>query len=168
MPERMPRPTSHVTRLGLLATALALALLAGACKSELAPPPGDVASALTVPDLEGETFDPTTLRGKPVILMFWRIGCQYCMNELPIVAKVARAQGAAAVAVLVAGSKESAKEIAKDFDGIVLVDDGTLRKRYDITKVPYTLVLRGDGTAARAFLGEQSESTLTGAVAGVN
>ncbi len=166
MPERMPRPTPHVTRLGLLA--IALALLAGACKSELAPPSGDVASALAVPTLDGDTFDPTTLRGKPVVLMFWRVGCQYCMDELPIVAKVARDQGAVAIAVLVAGSKASAKEIAKDFDGIVLVDDGTLRKRYEITKVPYTLVLRGDGTAARAILGEQSEATLSDAVAGVN
>jgi hypothetical protein len=46
----------------------------------------------------------------------------------------------------------------------VLVDDGTLRERYGITKVPYTLVLRGDGTAARAFLGEQSAATLSSAL----
>jgi hypothetical protein len=46
----------------------------------------------------------------------------------------------------------------------VLVDDGTMRARYEIKAVPYTLILRGDGTASHAFKGEQGESTLAGAL----
>ena len=52
----------------------------------------------------------------------------------------------------------AAEAIAKDFDGTVLVDDGAMRARYEINKVPYTLVLRGDGTAARA-VPRRAEST---------
>jgi thiol-disulfide isomerase/thioredoxin len=151
----------------LCLVAIVSLLVLAACKSELTPPPGDVAGALTVETIDGAPFDPDTLRGKPVIVLFWRVGCSYCMNEMPVVAELAREKGAAAVAVLVAGSREKAAEIAKDFDGIMLVDDGSLRTRYEIKKVPYTLVLRGDGTARHAFLGEQSRSTLASALDGV-
>jgi hypothetical protein len=51
------------------------------------------------------------------------------------------------------------------WDGVALVDDGTLRKDLKISKVPWTLVLRPDGTAARAYVGRQSYETLAGAVA---
>ena len=145
-----------------LAVILLVALVA--CKNELEPPPGDVAAALTLETLDGEPFDPGTLRGKPAIVMFWRPGCPYCLNEMPTVAKVARDKGAAAIAVMVSGNREKAKEIAKTFDGTILVDDGSLRSRYDIKAVPYTLILRGDGTASHAFRGEQGESRLAGAL----
>ncbi len=120
-----------------------------------------------MPTLDDAPFDLATIADKPVILMFWRTGCQYCMNEMPNVAKAAASHGAVAIAVMIAGSKASAKRLAKDFDGVILIDDGTLRKQYDIRKVPYTLILRRDGTAATAFLGEQSEATLARAVARV-
>src|SRR5262245_39602995 len=159
------RPLCHA------ALALALTLGLAACKKtqELTPPEGDIASSLSIPTADGETFDPATVRGKPVILLFWRPSCPYCMNELPRVAKVARDKGCAAVAVMVSGNKERGKAIGEEHDLTVLVDDsGELRKKYDVSKVPYTLILRGDGTAARAFLGEQSEGTLASAVEAVN
>lgn len=140
----------------------------GACKAELTPPSGDIAASLALPDLEGNAFDPTTLQGKPAVVLFWRVGCSYCMSEMPVVSKLAKEAGVTAVAVMVAGSHDKAAAIAKDFDGPFLVDDGTLRKRYDIKAVPYTLVLRSDGTAARAFKGEQSEGTLRSAINGVD
>jgi thiol-disulfide isomerase/thioredoxin len=150
----MPRPCL---------AAIALVALLG-CKPDLEPPAGDVAAALALDTLDGTPFDPASLRGKPAIVMFWRPGCQYCLREMPVVAKVARAKGASAIAVMVSGNAERAKTLARSFDGTILVDDGTLRERYAIKKVPYTLVLRRDGTASHAFLGEQTESTLADAL----
>jgi thiol-disulfide isomerase/thioredoxin len=157
----MPRPCRAAI---VPALCLALGLALTGCKNELEPPPGDVASGLALQTLDGTPFDPATLRGKPVIVMFWRTGCPYCMNEMPVVAKVARDKGAAAIAVMVSGNKEKAKQIAKTFDGTILVDDGSLKARYEIKAVPYTLILRGDGTASHAFKGEQGESTLASAL----
>jgi thiol-disulfide isomerase/thioredoxin len=157
-----------MSRPRLVATAAALVFAVAACKEQLAPPRGDIAASLALPTADGTVFDPESLRGRPAILVFWRPGCQYCMREMPVVAKVARDKGAAAVAVMIVGSQDRARQLAAEFDGTVLIDDGSLRDRYDITKVPYTLVLRRDGTAARAFLGEQGESTLAGAVSAVN
>jgi hypothetical protein len=46
-----------------------------------------------------------------------------------------------------------------------LIDDGTLRQQYEITGVPYTLVLRPDGRASDALVGTQNAATLQGAIA---
>jgi thiol-disulfide isomerase/thioredoxin len=142
--------------------------LLGACKAELTPPAGDIAASLALPDLDGKAFDPATLQGKPAVVLFWRTGCSYCKHELPVVSRLAKDAGVTAIAVMVAGDKERALPMLTEFDGTVLVDDGTLRTRYDIKAVPYMLVLRSDGTAARAFKGEQSESTLRSAINGVD
>jgi hypothetical protein len=48
--------------------------------------------------------------------------------------------------------------------GPALVDDGQLVRGLQIKAVPWTLVLRGDGTAKKAWLGRQSYDTLRGAL----
>lgn len=161
----MPRPLAAVS----LALALLAVAAAAGCKpsTEQTPPAGNIADALRLPTLDGLPYDPAALAGKPAIVMFWRTGCKYCLNELPSVAKAAAAHDAAAIAVMINGSQGAARRLAQDFRGTILVDDGTLRERYDVRKVPYTLILRPDGTAARAFLGEQSEATLAAAVRAV-
>jgi thiol-disulfide isomerase/thioredoxin len=143
-----------------------LALLAvPACSSGLAPPSGDVAAGLALQTLDGAAFDPQQLRGRPAVVMFWRTGCPYCHQELPVIEQVAAERGAAAVAVLVAGNQRTAADLAGKHPGVTfLVDDGSLRERYAIRSVPYTLVLRPDGTARRAFRGAQGAGTLASAL----
>ncbi len=122
---------------------------------------------LTVPLADGQTFDPATLGGKPAVVVFWRPGCPHCRDELPDVAKVCKDKGATAVAVQVAEPPPSGKRVLDSlkWEGVSLVDDGTLRKGLTVSKVPWTLVLRPDGTAARAYVGRQSYDTLAGAIA---
>lgn len=42
-----------------------------------------VAPAFSVTSLEGETFELAALRGKVVVLNFWFVGCQPCVEEMP-------------------------------------------------------------------------------------
>jgi thiol-disulfide isomerase/thioredoxin len=149
------------------ASVAAIALLVVACKKDVPPPSGDVTQMLdfaTTPD--GADFDAAALKGKPAIVMFWRTGCSYCMKEMPVVARVAKETGATAVSVLIAGNRKRAADTVATFDGVALFDDenATIRTRYEIKKVPYTLILRADGTAARAFIGEQDADTLKDAL----
>jgi len=149
-------------------TVLALALLAACAKSSaVTPPPGDIGAKLTVPTAAGAPFDPGALEGKPAVIVFWRPGCPHCKDELPDVAQVCKDKGATAVAVQVAEAPASGLRVLEGmkWEGVALVDDGTLRKDLKITKVPWTLVLRPDGTAARAYIGRQSYETLAGAIA---
>ena len=152
---------------------ISIALLASlvACKRahESAPPPGDVLQRLAVPTAAGQPFDPATLRGKPALVVFWRPGCPHCLAELPDAARAARERGVTAVAVQVAGKPEAARVALEraGWDGLTLVDDGRLVQGLAIRGVPYTLVLRPDGTAARAFVGRESYDTLASALGAV-
>jgi thiol-disulfide isomerase/thioredoxin len=148
--------------------ALAFALLAACAKSSgVTPPPGDIGGKLTVPTTAGTPYDSAALDGKPAVVVFWRPGCPHCRDELPDVAQVCKDKGATAVAVQVAEAPASGLRVLEGmkWEGVALVDDGTLRKDLQITKVPWTLVLRPDGTAARAYVGRQSYETLAGAIA---
>lgn len=157
-------------RLALPALVLSSLLAAGACKKAgVPPPPGDIGAKLTIPTTAGPAYDPAALDGKPAVVVFWRPGCPHCRSELPDVAQVCKDKGATAVAVQVAEAPTSGLRVLEGmkWEGVALVDDGTLRQDLQIKSVPYTLVLRPDGTAARAYVGRQSYETLAGAVASV-
>lgn len=158
----MPSPR-RPTQL-LLGIVIALAI--SGCKKQIPVPDGDIVAALTVPSA-GDTFDPESLRGKPTVLLFATPTCPYCSEELPIAQKAASAENANIVAVYISGKKENAASVTKSlgYTGTVLVDDGSLRKKYEIKGVPFTLVLGPDGHARRAFRGLQDEDTLRSAIA---
>lgn len=144
---------------GRVVTLLLCLLLA--CKRGEPVPDGDVAAALTLPSLGERTWDPATLKGKPTLVMFVTPTCSHCLTTIPRGIAAAKAEGANIVAVFVAGGKQNAEGIISDtkFPGAALIDDGTLRKKYNIKGVPYSLVLGGDGRAREAFRGAQDEST---------
>jgi thiol-disulfide isomerase/thioredoxin len=130
-------------------------------------PPGDVAATLTVHAVGSHSFDPATLHGKPSLVMFVTPTCPHCLKTIPEGDAAAKAEGVPVVAVFVAGKEDNASGVLRktEFAGTALVDDGTLTKRYDIRRVPYTLVLGADGHARAAFTGEQDAATLRSAIA---
>jgi thiol-disulfide isomerase/thioredoxin len=149
----------------LLMIALAVAACAKAKKEPV--PEGDILATLLAPTLEGAAFQPDALRGKPSFVMFVSPTCPHCLDQLPVANKVAKAQDANAVAVFVVGKAENARGVIEHtkFDGFALIDDGSLKQRYGIRSVPYTLVLGADGYAKAAFRGAQTEGALTDAIA---
>lgn len=152
----------------LLFLALVVAPAITACKRNDTPvPPGDVAATLSLPSLGAHSFDPASLKGKPSLVMFVTPTCPHCLVTIPRGAAAAQAAGANVVAVFVAGTKANAEGVISHarFPGTALVDDGTLRKKYNIRGVPYTVVLDPDGRAVEAFRGEQEESTFRDALA---
>jgi thiol-disulfide isomerase/thioredoxin len=159
--------TANMPRLAVIALVL-LGLVA--CKKEgVTPPSGNILEKLSLPAADGTTFDAKTLAGKPTVVVFWRPGCPHCREEMPIVRKVCKEKGCNAVAVQVAESPESGKRALEHsaWEGASLIDDGSVRKGLGIDKVPWTLVLRPDGTAAYAFVGAQKYGTLASAIGDV-
>ncbi len=135
--------------------------IAGCKRNDTPVPAGDIAATLALPSLGAHAFDPASLRGKPSLVMFVTPTCPHCIATIPRGAAAAQAQGANVVAVFVAGSKANAEGVVSHakFPGAALIDDGTLRRKYNIRAVPYSLVLGADGHAREAFRGEQDEST---------
>ena len=151
----------------VLALAIATVIGLGGCKRAEPVPDGDIAASLTLPSVGAYTWDPATLKGKPCLVMFVSPTCTHCLKTIPRAMEAAKDQGANLVAVFVAGGKENAEGVVSHtkFDGTALVDDGTLRKKYNIRAVPYSLVLGADGHAREAFRGEQDVSTFRNALA---
>ena len=160
----MPRP-----RIAALAVSLAVGLALAACHRsyDVPVPTGDVAASLAhAKQLDGSAFDPKTLAGKPTLVLFVSPTCPHCLKTIPRAAAAAKAKGDPVVAVFVVGSAANASDVVRRlaFPGIALIDDGTLRKQYAIRAVPYIVLLGVDGTAKSAYLGEQSQSELEGAL----
>ncbi len=138
------------------------------CKKGVPAPDGDILASLSLPTaIDEKVFDATTLRGKPTLVMFASPSCGFCAQELPIATKVTTAEGVNMAVVYIKTRKPAALAAAKagGFEGTVLIDDGTLSKRYEIQGVPYTLILGADGHATKAFRGLQEEDTLRDAIA---
>nr|HEX4313272.1 TlpA disulfide reductase family protein [Kofleriaceae bacterium] len=139
-------------------------MMSAACgRANPAPPPGDVVAALAAESLVGSgAFDASALRGKPALVMFVSASCVHCLKEVPIAQDVARDAGAASAIVFVSGARPNAASFVSQthFAGPALYDDGTLKKQYAITAVPYTLALAADGHATAAFIGEQDADAL--------
>jgi thiol-disulfide isomerase/thioredoxin len=150
----------------VLAFAVVVAI-AGCKRNDTPIPSGDIASTLALPSVGAYSFDPASLKGKPALVMFVTPTCPHCLVTIPRGAAAAKAEGANVVAVFVAGNKANAEGVVSHakFPGTALVDDGTLRKKYNIRGVPYTLVLGPDGKAVEAFRGEQEEATFREALA---
>lgn len=148
------------------ALVLALATFAAGCRPETPVPPGDIAAQLAMPSSDGSVFDPTTLRGKPALVVFWRPGCPHCLAELPEAARAAAERGVPAIAVQVAGNPDTGRAVLEKlaWTGTAIVDDGRLRTNLKIKAVPLTLVLRADGTARKAMVGRQSYDALLSAL----
>ena len=140
---------------------LVIALAVSACKRGEPVPEGDVAATLTAPSVGAHSFDPASIKGKPSLVMFVTPTCQHCLATIPRGIAAATAENANLVAVFVAGNKQNAEGVVSHtkFPGVALVDDGTLRRKYNIKGVPYSLVLGADGRAREAFRGEQEEAT---------
>ncbi|HEY5927458.1 MAG TPA: hypothetical protein VIV11_37495 [Kofleriaceae bacterium] len=139
-----------------------IALAIAGCKRNDEPvPDGDIAATLALPSLGSHSFDPASLKGKPSLVMFVTPTCSHCLATIPRGAAAAEQQGANVVAVFVAGTKQNAEGVVSHakFPGTALIDDGTLRKKYNIRGVPYSLVLGPDGHAREAFRGAQEEAT---------
>jgi len=158
----MPSPTRSTQLIVLALGALALA----GCKKREAGPPGDIVATLTAKTIDGTPFDPETLRGKPGLVMFVSPTCPHCIEELPIAQKVAREENANVVAVFIVGQAENAKPVLEHtkFEAPALIDDGTLKQRYAIRTVPYTVVVDAKGHATEVLRGAHGASRLAEAL----
>jgi thiol-disulfide isomerase/thioredoxin len=166
----MPLPSrSRQPSFPLLAIAgsLVLGLAVAGCTKHERGPDGDILATLRAPTIAGTAFDPLSLRGKPSLVLFVSPTCPHCVEELPAAQQAAREHDANVVAVFIVGKAENARGVLTHtrFEAPALIDDGTLRRRYGVRSVPYTLVLGADGHAREQFHGAQGTSRLADAIA---
>ncbi|MGE0545450.1 MAG: TlpA family protein disulfide reductase [Kofleriaceae bacterium] len=139
--------------------------LAG-CRQRTPGPDGDILATLNGAPINVEAFDAQALRDKPSLVLFVTPTCPHCQAQLPQAQHAATKANANLVAVFIAGKKENATGVLDHakFTAPAILDDGTLKRRYGIRSVPYTLVLGADGKAREQFVGEQTAGMLSDAL----
>ena len=121
-----------------------------------APDLPEQAPAFTLSDLDGRTVRLEDFAGRTVVLNFWATWCGPCRLEIPSFSRFAKTHGDIVVlGVAVDGEVETLRRARHDL-GItypVLRADRATLAAYDVTSLPTTVVVRGDGSIRSAHAG---------------
>ena len=150
--------------------ALALALLALACRVEDAPWPdrdgrGPLAPEFTLPDLLGNKISLADHRGQPVIIDFWATWCAPCVQQIPVLNAFQAAHYGEVVVLGIAVDSRGIEAVAPfaTEHGIrypVLLGGEALAQEYGAFGFPSLYVIAPDGSIAANHVGVISEEEL--------
>ncbi len=143
-----------------------LARLAGL--EEVGPPPREGAPApdFALQTLDGRTYRLSELRGRAVLINFWATWCGPCRTEMPAIEEVYRRYGDGRLVVLAVNVEEDADRVAPFVQRLglsfpILLDrDGTVSRRYRITGLPTTYLIRPDGAVDGMRIGPYTRAML--------
>jgi peroxiredoxin len=92
---------------------------------------------ITLTTLEGKQVSLKSLQGRPVLVTFWATTCPGCVKEMPHLVKLYNELGPRGLNMIA---------LAMSYDPAEQV-----REMVKLKKLPYTVGLDSDGSAARAF-----------------
>jgi cytochrome c biogenesis protein CcmG/thiol:disulfide interchange protein DsbE len=114
--------------------------------------------------LDGQPFDLTSLRGRPVVINFWASWCIPCRSEFPLLAAMSTkhaADGLTIVGILSGDNPQAARTFAAGFHATwptVLDADGSLKARYLVPALPQTYFVDRAGILRSIQIGEVREA----------
>lgn len=113
-------------------------------------------------DLSGQAFELESLKGKVVILNFWASWCGPCVEEVPSLIKLVKEFKGDVQLVAVSGdsSREDIEIFLKSFPelksaniAIVYDEDRSIMKRFDVARLPESMVLNGEHKLVKKLVG---------------
>ena len=112
------------------------------------------APTFTLTDINGQSYDLATLRGKVVVVNFWFIKCAPCQQEMPALKQLTVEYRANPDVVFISLAREDADRLRRyvankgDFGFAVLPLPQPLAKEFGITGYPTTAVIDKSGRYA--------------------
>ena len=154
--------------------ALRIVQLRGKGLLHVATPRGAQAPDVSGPLLAGGQFRLAAEHGHPVVMVFFAPWCGPCRQELPGVERVFQQIASPPhttriIAVDTEGDRDNALELQAKL-GLtmpILLDDGRASAAYQVTMIPQTVIVDGDGKVASLIRGEASEDELLRVIARV-
>ncbi len=124
----------------------------------------DLAPSLVLEDASGIPHALEDLQGKPVVVNFWATWCPPCVAELPQLAAFARAHPEVQLLGVVLESGTAAEirvEVDKrDIPYPVLLGDRQVKRLWDISTLPTTVIIGPGGRVLDAHVGGLDQSRL--------
>ena len=133
---------------------LGLALMLLADPTDLRAQTSQPAPAFELVTLGGESYSNDSLKGRPVLLVFWAPWCNVCQRELPLLSAFARQEKPAQLGVVSIGFADSrsnverfVKERPDTFSFPTAYDeDRWLAQAFKINATPTSVLLDGQGS----------------------
>lgn len=120
---------------------------------------GRAAPIFEAVDSKGGQVSLAASQGKAVVLNFWASWCGPCVNELPLIERLAQEQ-ASEVSVLFVNVGESRATVNEFLTGhgfefpVILDATGRISELYGVTSLPTTYVIDPYGDIAQPIFGE--------------
>jgi peroxiredoxin len=130
---------------------------------------GKDALNFTLTDLDGHKIDLSTMRGKVVLLDFWATWCAPCIEEIPVIEKLADDYKERDLEIWGISCEKSdhVKEwMLRQKQKLQTVIDrwGQTSKQYRVPGIPSIVVIDREGKIVSYYLGNQSEQSLRAAI----
>ena len=165
-----PLPTRPITLL-LAVAVVVTAVVVGiaSLRPGTRPDATDIATGSVVPNvagttLDGAAFDLAALRGRPVIVNFWKPSCVPCRDEFPLLAAKATEHAAAGL-VIVGVMSDDPIELARDFAAqygsswaSVIDEGGRIKRSWRVIAWPQTYFVDAGGVLRSIQIGEVTET----------
>jgi peroxiredoxin len=136
-------------------------------RADVMPAVGDVAPELVWRDIDGAEGTLSDLRGSPVIVKVWEIECPFCLelfNEMNKIYANYSDDGLEIVSLdlITWETDEQVRAIKEEYNAtwIFAVDGDNIQSRYDIWRLPLTLLLDEEGVVQWSFTGYVHSSVI--------
>ena len=122
------RPT--ISAIALCGAIIAFAMIASAQSAFAVAEVGQPAPALVVPELNGQSFDLSALRGKVVVINFWATWCPPCRQEMPALSAFYRQyHGQGLEMIGLSADRPHERSDGRHRDEVVRLSGGDARRR---------------------------------------
>lgn len=128
---------------------------------------GNLAPDFTVEDYEGQAVRLSDFRGKPVFVNFWASWCPFCLDEMPLMAKIQEEFGGQYVTLAVnrAESLSTARQYSDQVEVtgrmlLVLDEDDSVYRQFGQFAMPVSIFIDKHGVIKAVKQGPLQEEEL--------
>src|SRR4051794_38596714 len=131
---------------------------------------GTAAPDFVLPNTRGAPVRLSSLRGHPVVLVFFASWCHPCREEMPVLEQLAKEDGGRLKVVgvsfkdLQSDSVDFVKQLGVTFPALLDAPEAPVAQRYGVRGIPQTVFIDGRGVVRGRAYGATSREALQPAV----